>query len=663
MFRHFSLQNRILILVTIVTVSMMSVIVWFDSYSLQKSVEETYVSQLNGMTTAINGRYEESHETKDVQQIFDYIQFKNKDVLQLTLYGEDKILASTNRVRIGLPTPPGLIPQVAANEMLVDHLHRGEDNIPVDRLTAPLKEDGITIGAIELLLNTSESTALIKNRTLLIIVVGISITLLLLFALSGIIRRMLIKPLMKLREAALTVKHGVAYREISLDYSKEVNEVAAAFNDMVRNLEGRYEELRLAMKTIRKTQRQLVESEKMVALGNLVAGVSHEINTPIGIGVTAASYIDEKSKEFTALFQQNTMKRSDLEEYLKTVKDTTGMIQSNLLRASELIRSFKQVAVDRSLETKRNFKIKEYVQEVLVSLQPNLKKTKHHVTVNGEADIEIVSDPGAVSQIVTNFIMNSIIHGYEPEDEGSLAIDIAKHGKQLTMQYSDDGKGMPPEVVEQIFDPFFTTNRGGGGTGLGMHIVYISSPSHWAARSDASAKSVPARRLSFKFQLMRDDIIMLNDHQEDLLTFADEELSDIQKAAPEEEKWKIVIVDDEHEVHHVTKMVLNDFEFDGKRLEFLSAYTEAEALRLIADNPDTAIILLDVVMDEDDSGLKIVKYIRQTLKYQSVRIILRTGQPGQAPEKLVITNYDINDYKEKTRADQPEAFYNDHGRS
>jgi signal transduction histidine kinase len=210
----------------------------------------------------------------------------------------------------------------------------------------------------------------------------------------------------------------------------------------------------------------------MVALGNLVAGVSHEINTPIGIGVTAASFMDEKSKNFQVLFQENNMKKSDLEEYLKTVRDTTGMIRTNLQRASELIRSFKQVAVDRSVEMKRKFNIKDYIQEVLVSLQPNLKKTKHQVTVNGEPGIEVFSDPGALSQIITNLLMNSLIHAYGPDDEGHISIAMAKQHNDLIIQYSDDGRGMPEEVVEQIFNPFFTTNRGGGGTGLGMHIVY-----------------------------------------------------------------------------------------------------------------------------------------------------------------------------------------------
>ncbi|MCD9025003.1 sensor histidine kinase [Cohnella silvisoli] len=465
MLRKFSLQARILILVTVVTTVMLSVIVLFDSYTLQKSVEETYVSQLDGMTTAINGRYEESHSMQDVQQIFDYIQYKDNNVLELTLYGKAGVLASTNRDIVGNPSPPDLLNELQLKGTLVSHIRKDADGIPKDRLTAPLKEDGVTIGAIQLLINTSESSDLIRNRIQFIIGVGLTIAVLLLIALWFIIRKLLIHPLLKIREAAISVKKGSAYKEIILDSGQEINEVASAFNEMVNNLEGRYKELQLA-------QKQLVESEKMVALGNLVAGVSHEINTPIGIGVTAASYMEEKSKDFQALFQESKMKKSDLEDYLKTVRETTGMIQTNLFRASELIRSFKQVAVDRSIETKRRFMIREYIQEVLISLQPNLKKTKHHVEITGKESLIIFSDPGAISQIITNLIMNSLIHAYEADSEGHISIDITSHLNQLTLHYSDDGKGMPQDIVEQIFNPFFTTNRGGGGTGLGMHIVY-----------------------------------------------------------------------------------------------------------------------------------------------------------------------------------------------
>lgn len=472
MLRTLSLQYRIVIIVTVITFLMMSVIVSFDSYSLQKSVEETYVSQLNGMTSAINGRYEESHSFDDVQQIFDYIQYRNKDILQLTLYGNEQVLASTDRTRVGQPAPLELQMVLDNSEIQVTHLFKHENGIPTGLLTAPLKEDGVTIGAIELHLNTSENAALIKKRIQFSVMVGLSITLLLLVALSFIIRKLLIHPLLQIREAAISVRQGAPYKEIPLNASQEIKEVATAFNDMVHNLEGRYKELQQAMGTIQQAQKQLVESEKMVALGNLVAGVSHEINTPIGIGVTAASYMEEKSKEFQALYQSNKMKRSDLDDYLRTVSETTGMIQTNLQRASELVRSFKQVAVDRSVETKRSFAIKEYIQEVLISLQPNLKKTKHHVTVQGQEGILLFSDPGAISQIITNLIMNSMIHAYGPDDEGHITVSITDKRHELTLLYTDDGKGMPQEIVNQIFDPFFTTNRGGGGTGLGMHIVY-----------------------------------------------------------------------------------------------------------------------------------------------------------------------------------------------
>ncbi|WP_199616101.1 sensor histidine kinase [Paenibacillus alkalitolerans] len=472
MYRKMSLQLKTVILVSAVTIAMMSVIVGFDSYSLQKSVEETYISQLHGITTAINGRYEESHSIEDVQQIFDYIQYKEENVLQLTLFGKEEVLASNDRDLIGQPSPEGLLQSLEASSVLVSPIQRDAGGISKVRLTAPLKEDGVTVGAIELLLNASENTALIQNRIRLIIAVGVSATALLLAVLSFIIRKLLIKPLMTIREAAVSVKHGSGYKEIQLNASQEINEVASAFNDMVHNLEERYRELQNAVETIQHAQKQLVESEKMVALGNLVAGVSHEINTPIGIGVTAVSYLDEKTKAFSALYRENKMKRSDLEEYLHKVRDTAGMIQTNLLRASELVKSFKQVAVDRSMEAKRKFRVKEYIQEVLISLKPQIKKTKHQVELHGNDNFEVFSDPGAVSQIITNLIMNSIIHAYDEEDQGRMRIDIVEQANRLVIKYSDDGRGMPEQVRSRIFEPFFTTNRGGGGTGLGMHIVY-----------------------------------------------------------------------------------------------------------------------------------------------------------------------------------------------
>lgn len=472
MIRKMSLQKKLLILVSIVTLMMMLAIVWFDSYNLQRSVEETYVSQLEGITTAINGRYEESHSVQDVQQIFDYIEYKNVDVLQLTLFGEEEIEASTDRSRIGQPSPEGLLAMLEPGESLVKHLHEEADGIPKVLLTAPLKEDGVTIGAIELLLDVTESMALIQQRTHLILLFGLSMTVMLLVLLWMIIRQMLILPLMTLRKAALSVKQGQPHEELELHASSEINEVASAFNEMVHNLEARYKELQEALDTVQHAQKQLVESEKMVALGSLVAGVSHEINTPIGIGVTAASYLSDKTKEFTALYQDSKMTRSELEAFLKRVQETTYMIETNLTRASELIKSFKQVAVDRSTERKRRFRVKSYLEDVLMSLKPQLKKTRHQVEIHGDDQLELYGDPGVLSQVITNLVMNSVTHAFDEGEAGQMEVHIARQGEQIIMTYTDQGKGMEQEVLSRIFDPFFTTNRSGGGTGLGLHIVY-----------------------------------------------------------------------------------------------------------------------------------------------------------------------------------------------
>ncbi|MCP4750801.1 MAG: hybrid sensor histidine kinase/response regulator [Proteobacteria bacterium] len=223
---------------------------------------------------------------------------------------------------------------------------------------------------------------------------------------------------------------------------------------------------------LKKTRSQLVESEKMAALGGLVAGVAHEINTPVGIAVTAASHLDEKSREIADTFHSGAMKRSDLEKYLRISTDSSRMILSNLKRAADIIQSFKQVAVDQSSEERRIFKLKEYIEDVLLSLRPRLKKTKHEVTITCPDDLELDSFPGAFSQIVTNLVMNSLIHGFDNKEDGEIALEVSDEGNTVQFRYDDDGKGMDKEQIEKVFDPFFTTKRSSGGSGLGMHVVY-----------------------------------------------------------------------------------------------------------------------------------------------------------------------------------------------
>jgi len=169
-------------------------------------------------------------------------------------------------------------------------------------------------------------------------------------------------------------------------------------------------DLKVSLDTLERTRDQLVQSEKMAALGELVAGVAHEINTPVGVGVTAASFLDAKTKEFQKKFSSGELKKSELENYLNTVEEVSNSILINMERAAELISSFKQVAVDQSSESIRRFNLKEYIHEILLSLRPRYKKTSHTIQVNGDDNIELNSFPGAFSQILNNLIMNSLLH-------------------------------------------------------------------------------------------------------------------------------------------------------------------------------------------------------------------------------------------------------------
>ncbi|TAE15536.1 MAG: hypothetical protein EAZ95_08625 [Bacteroidetes bacterium] len=218
-------------------------------------------------------------------------------------------------------------------------------------------------------------------------------------------------------------------------------------------------------------QAQLVESEKMAALGNLVAGVAHEINTPVGICVTAASRVDSKTQEFVKIMESGQMKRKDMTDYLEVATEGSKILLTNLKRAADLVQSFKRVAVEQSSEEKRMFNLKTYIEETILSLRPELKNKPVEVHLELE-EIEIDSYAGAFSQVLTNFIMNSLIHGFKGKEAGNIRIKTTTKNKSMILTYSDDGNGMTPEVLEKIYEPFFTTNRSGGGSGLGMNIVY-----------------------------------------------------------------------------------------------------------------------------------------------------------------------------------------------
>jgi PAS domain S-box-containing protein len=288
---------------------------------------------------------------------------------------------------------------------------------------------------------------------------------------------------------------------------KQIEESLRRLNEeLEQRVEARTAELKAAnrtlqesLKTLRRAQDRLVQAEKMSALGNLVAGVAHEINTPVGIGVTAASYLEQTSREIAQRHQESVITRSDLENYLKIATKSSEMILGNLRRAADLIHSFKQVAVDQTTDEKRTFNLKEYIDEILLSLHPKLKKTRHTVTVLCPEDLELHSYPGAFSQIIANFVINSLIHGFEHKAQGEILLEVTRENDTLQLRYSDNGKGISEEERARIFEPFYTSKRGQGGTGLGLHIVYNLVTQR--LNGHIECKSTPEEGMIFTIQM------------------------------------------------------------------------------------------------------------------------------------------------------------------
>ena len=255
-------------------------------------------------------------------------------------------------------------------------------------------------------------------------------------------------------------------KQLNDQLEEKVNKRTAALTESNKQIKETLEELK-------RTQQNLVESEKMASLGGLVAGVAHEINTPIGISVTATSFLLDEVTLLKSKLDDNSLTRSYVETLIEHISESGHLLSNNLNRAADLVSSFKQVAVDQSSEACYSFKLAENVNQVITSLKHKLKQVHSHVHVSCPEDLAIYSFPGSFMQIYSNLILNSLIHGFEDwEGQCEIYIDIKRQEDTIHIDYQDTGKGIPDEIAKRIFEPFVTSKRGSGGSGLGTHIIY-----------------------------------------------------------------------------------------------------------------------------------------------------------------------------------------------
>jgi len=231
------------------------------------------------------------------------------------------------------------------------------------------------------------------------------------------------------------------------------------------------QKLEQAMMELQHTQQELIESEKMASLGSLVAGVAHEINTPLGVALTALTYNQESLAAIEHKLENKSLRQQDLDNAINEQNQGYALILRNLDRAQSLISNFKQVAVDQSSEQARNIFMKSYLKEVFDSLVPLTKGKQIEIDIEGE-DFELHTYPGAIYQVITNLLNNSMIHGFEGVESGNIKVSLHQDGEFWYLSYDENGKGMSAEMLKTVFDPFVTTKRNQGGCGLGMHIVY-----------------------------------------------------------------------------------------------------------------------------------------------------------------------------------------------
>lgn len=270
-------------------------------------------------------------------------------------------------------------------------------------------------------------------------------------------------------QAAVALESARLFGDLERQVALRTRELELRNLDLAREVRER----EAAQIELQAAQCELAEAAKMAALGGLVAGVAHEINTPVGLGLTGASHFRYMVDRIEAKFLAGELEEADFERFVAEAKELSRSIFVSLEKAAELVSSFKLVAVDQSSDNRRSFAMRAYIEDVVLTHQSVLRRAHATLTLDCEPGLVVESFPGAWSQMLSNLIGNSLTHAFDgARDDARIEVRVIDRPEEVVLSYRDNGRGMSEEVAKKVFDPFFTTNRQGGGSGLGMHIVY-----------------------------------------------------------------------------------------------------------------------------------------------------------------------------------------------
>ena len=308
----------------------------------------------------------------------------------------------------------------------------------------------------------------------------------------------------ELRRYALHLEELVNERTAELSSAKELAEASnRELYKVNQNLNGALNNLRIA-------QDELVSQGKMAALGALVAGVAHELNTPIGNALTTATTMEDVAQQFQSAFARGELRKSSLKEFVQQTVEMARFVARSCTRAASLIHSFKQVAIDQSSEQRRSFDLRTLVNDNIAAIRPSFKNVPWVIDIDIAHDIRCDSYPGPLGQVITNLVQNAIYHGFEGRESGTITIRVTRKQKTIEMLVSDDGKGMEAAVLEHIFDPFFTTRMGQGGSGLGLSISRNIATSLLCGSLHASSEPGKGSSFILEFPLVAVDQVSIH---------------------------------------------------------------------------------------------------------------------------------------------------------